>query len=159
MDKKPDPGRESKNSAGPKPAETTLKFYFDDEMSDDWLRARRLKRKALKGDQAAQAELDRMESTKLTVIEENEKMDKESSMRDVEREIVKKILESKGAVDLSASEFPKGLVEQVFYDLCERGYVEGTLKNTRVRLGMQRRLRTLYNQLSIPKKTRKIKVD
>ena len=40
-----------------------------DEMSDDWLRARRLKKKADKGDKAAQKELARMESTKLEKLE------------------------------------------------------------------------------------------
>lgn len=52
--------------------ELALTIDLTDEMNDDWLRARRLRQKALQGDQAAQASLDRMESTNLTEVKDDE---------------------------------------------------------------------------------------
>ena len=54
----------------PMPDEPVLTIDLTDEMSDDWLRARRLKKKSDKGDKAAQEELDRMESSKLTKLDQ-----------------------------------------------------------------------------------------
>jgi hypothetical protein len=51
--------------------EPALIIDLTNEMDVDWLRARRLKQEALEGDQAAQAELDRMESTKLTEVKDD----------------------------------------------------------------------------------------
>ena len=49
--------------------EPVLTIELTDEMADDWLRGARLKPQADEGDEAAQAELDRMEKTKLKRVE------------------------------------------------------------------------------------------
>ncbi len=48
--------------------EPVLTLDFTDEMSNDWLKGRRLKERAVGGEEAAQEELDRMENTRLVEV-------------------------------------------------------------------------------------------
>jgi hypothetical protein len=67
---------EKKNPKKKVPNEPVFTIDLTTAMDDDWLRAARLKRKALAGDKEAQKELDRMENVRLVPWDELERLQK-----------------------------------------------------------------------------------